>query len=623
MLESLRNFLSGKTLIVIAILLAIPFIFLGSTSTGTTFGGYGKVNGEEVTQIDVNLATSAVSQRLQSIYGEDFSLDDLEEIEEGATLRLIKNEVINQKTLLSQAKDLGLLLSEDMAKKVIITLPQYQGDSGFDQSIFESSVRANGFTPEEFIKIVQEGMSRGTLRNALSMAVFPIDSDILKVTSLLETSRDIEFIKVDKGMVVDSQKASLTEGQAFYDATPFLFLSQEKRDFSYIVLNYENYKDQVEVPDGYVEDAYAAYVNDSTQQIQNRISHLMIDKSNYENSDDALKNIEGLLLQIKSGTLSFEDAVKASSDDSASKDLAGDLGLSSGDAFPEEFEAAITSMVLGDISNVVELEDSLHILKLTEILQPEIKAQEEVQQELVDELVQAEALAIMQDDFLRLESMVLEGLTLGALSDAAQQPIAVSGLKVEEGFQLDGFNTVNPSQLFGANFLSNNIEIYENENEYVFLMLTQVIEPAVQAFTDVAELAIREVRVQKAEKLLMEFSKDAASILLGEKNLPENPGFLKDSFKEVKRFSSLLPSEIINASFEAPLGEIASQESFNGDLYWAKSTNQVIPTEEDLADSLEQYSNFYSETLGQDFSGVIDMAFKKGQKVRLKNFNLN
>ena len=32
MLELLRNFLSGKKLIVIVILLAIPFVFFGSTS---------------------------------------------------------------------------------------------------------------------------------------------------------------------------------------------------------------------------------------------------------------------------------------------------------------------------------------------------------------------------------------------------------------------------------------------------------------------------------------------------------------------------------------------------------------------------------------------------------------
>ena len=43
---------------------------------GTTFTSFGTVNGEPVTQMDVTIATGQVSQRLQSMYGEEFSLDE-------------------------------------------------------------------------------------------------------------------------------------------------------------------------------------------------------------------------------------------------------------------------------------------------------------------------------------------------------------------------------------------------------------------------------------------------------------------------------------------------------------------------------------------------------------------
>ena len=81
-----------------------------------------------MTQLDINLATSQVSQRLQSIYGEEFSLEDLEE---EVSVNLIKNEVINQKTILSQAKKMGLSTSEKKAKQEIINLSMFQGDQGF------------------------------------------------------------------------------------------------------------------------------------------------------------------------------------------------------------------------------------------------------------------------------------------------------------------------------------------------------------------------------------------------------------------------------------------------------------------------------------------------------------
>tara|TARA_B110000305_G_scaffold83538_1_gene94034 strand:+ start:57 stop:1919 length:1863 start_codon:yes stop_codon:yes gene_type:complete len=620
MLESVRNFLSGKTVIVVAILLAIPFIFLGSTSLGTTFSSYGTVNGETVTQIDINLATSQVSQRLQSIYGEDFSLEDLEE---EVSVNLIKNEVINQKTLLSQAKKMGLSTSEKKAKQEIINLPMFQGDLGFDQALFESTIRANGFSPEEYIRLVQESMSLDRLVTAMGVAAFPIEQDMLSMASLLETSRDINFIKIDKAALTDSQAGSLTEGQVFYDANPFLFLSQEKRDFSYIVLTFDAYKQQVNIPEGYIDQAYADYLDNLTGQQQNRISHLMIDKSNYDNATEAKNSIEQILTDMQIGSMTFEEAVVASSDDLASKDSLGDLGLSSGDAFPEEFEVAITSMSLNDLSDVIELEDSFHVLKLTERLKPEIKNLEDMSKQLLEELVEAEALALMQEDFLELESLVLAGVTLGELADTVESSIAVTGLQDSETIALANFNNYSSTDLFNTRVLPNKIEIFEGDDSYAFVMLTQKLEPAVQPFVDVAEIAIQEVRSEKANEIIVNFSPDVEAILTGSKAMPELAGVSKETFKNVKRFSSLLPSEVISKTFESSVGSLVSSTAFNGDSYWAQSSNEAAPSPEDIGDSIEQYQGFYSEVLGRQFSGFIDQAFKKNQKVRLENFASN
>ena len=620
MLESLRNFLSGKTVIVIAILLAIPFVFFGSTSFGTTFTSFGSVNGEPVSQMDVNLATSQVGQRLQSIYGDDFSLDDLDE---EVTLGLIKNEIINQKTLLSHARELGLIVSEKKAKQEIINLEMFQGDNGFDQTLFESTVRANGWTPDEYINLVRESVSLDKLVSAMGTSAFPISGDIASLAAMLETSRDIDFIKIDKAIVVESQKASLEEGQEFYNNNPFLFLSQEQRDFSYLVLTYDAYKKQVQVPEDYIDEAYADYIGDTEGQFQNRISHLMIEKSNYENDDQARDKIDSIFTSIQSKEISFEEAVSVSSEDLASKDVSGDLGMSSGDAFPVEFEDVIATMQLNAISSVIELEDSFHILKLTEVIKPEIKSKSEMTEIFLDELVDAEALALMQDDFLKLESLVLEGVLLNELADSINASVKVTGLQNANDVALKGFTEFNASDLFDAAMLANKIEIFEGEESYAFVMMTQAIDPAVRPFVDVADLAIKEVRVAKANKVLEEFSLNAESIIAGEKVLPSQSGFSKESFKGVKRFSSLLPSEIINATFESSIGSIVNDEAFNGDRYWAKSSNEVIPSADQLGDSLEQYNAFYNETLGQQFSGFIDRAFKKGQKVRLENFVAN
>ena len=620
MLESLRNFLSGKRVIVITALLAIPFVFLGSQSFGTTFASFGTVNGEPVSQMDVNLATSQVSQRLRSMYGEDFSLDDLDE---EVSLGLIKNEIINQKTLLSHARNLGLIVSEKAAKQEIINIESFQGENGFDQTLFESTIRANGWTPEEYIELVRETMSLDTLVSAMGITAFPINRDVEALASMLETSRDIDFIKVDKNILVNEQEASLEEGQVFYENNPFLFLSKEQRDFSYIVLTYDAYKKQVQVPEGYIDEAYSDYLSNVEGQIQNKISHLMIEKSNYESPSLAFEKVNSIYESIQAKEISFEDAVSNYSEDDASKDSGGDLGLSSGDAFPEEFENAILSMQLNSISPIIELEDSLHVLKLTEVIKPQIKTKTEISDELLSELIDAEALALMQDDFLELESMVLEGVTLNTLANAIDAPVQVTGLKDFESIALDGFSDIASSELFDSSVLPNKIEIFEGDESYAFVMMTQALQPTVQPFVDVADLAIQEVRDEKANMIINDFAIDAEGILNGESTLPSQNGFTQESYKGVKRFSSLLPSEIINSTFESPTGTLVSSEAFNGDRYWAKSSNESTPTIDELGESIEQYQGFYNESLSQQFSGFIDRAFKAGQKVRLENLTSN
>ena len=80
---------------------------------------------------------------------------------------------------------------------------------------------------------------------------------------------------------------------------------------------------------------------------------------------------------------------------------------------------------------------------------------------------------------------------------------------------------------------------------------------------------------------------------------------------------------MINRIFESKLESIISHESINGDRYWTQSSNEIVPISEELAETVPKYEEFYNTVLGQQLSGFIDHTMKKGQKVRLQNFNVN
>ena len=100
MMDSLRNFLSGPTGILVILLLGLPFVFLGTSSLGTGFtGSFGSINGEDVTETDVALASSSAVQRFQSIYGEDFDFNLLDEDFKNQSLRHICFGTFEQQNL--------------------------------------------------------------------------------------------------------------------------------------------------------------------------------------------------------------------------------------------------------------------------------------------------------------------------------------------------------------------------------------------------------------------------------------------------------------------------------------------------------------------------------------------
>ena len=59
-----------------------------------------------------------------------------------------------------------------------------------------------------------------TLVSAMGVTAFPIESDIEALALMLETSRDIDFIKINKEILVGEQEAGLEEGQEFYNNNP-------------------------------------------------------------------------------------------------------------------------------------------------------------------------------------------------------------------------------------------------------------------------------------------------------------------------------------------------------------------------------------------------------------------
>ena len=614
MLESLRSFLSGKTLLIFVTIMAIPFVFFGSTAVGTIFTTYGKVNGLEVSQADLNAANNTVNQRLLETYGDDFSTDL---IPEDILLQMVKEEIISAKTFLSQTRDMGILVSEDDAKKQIMLSPNFQTGGQFDEIAFETAIRTQGFTPNDYITTVREGMAKNYLIDSISSSFFTLDSEILNLAKLIEQERDITFTKIDFNTLKSTVQADLVEAQEYYATNSINFYSDEERSMNYIILNNDDYRSSVQVPENYLEEAYEDYVQRIAMRSEKRASHIMVDLMNYESKDDALKIITLAQDELNSGK-DFNEVVISYSEDIISKELEGDIGYSSGDVFPEEFEDALSNMSQGQVSDILfsDATNSFHILKLTEINEEAANSFEDMKDNLLEELVSAESIALMDEDRDIIDNAILDNLTLDEVASSLGYEIKTSKNLTIENFDFEVQDSQIMQTLFSIPPGFNSPEVVELEAGMIVMGINLIKEASLLPFELVAESALDLVKDEKALAL----SLSVQSNLKNDPDFDTSASYLsKDNFVGVKRFSSLLPAEVLQKAFISPVAEQFQISASNGDSYLITINSVKSPDDEFLESLVEEYKEFSKSQVSNKMATLIFDELRNSAKVNLQN----
>ena len=620
-MESLRNFLSGPRLIIVVLVCALPFVFLGTSSLTSVFGGsFGTINGEDVTETDLQLASNTAVQRFKSIYGEEFDFDMLDD---DLRMESIKQELIVQKVLQSGARSLGLINNNttDEAKKSIIRNPQFQINGIFDENVYEAQVNSNGYTKEGYIELMTNLLASELYRSSLTGLNFATDYEVFELTKLLEKSSDIEFTKLSYSGLKNEIVNTSDELIEFYNNNQILFFSNEERSFNYIVLNQDSYKDNVVVPENYLEDTYKEYLDNFSDSAQVRFSHIMIEKSNYETRDLAFDVINKAEDLINSG-VDFSEVVSDLSEDIITKDIGGDLEYFDSEIFPEEFGSAIASLGLNETSNVIELDETFHILKVTELNVQEPLSESQIKDELIDELVETESYALMNDDFDILDEMIAEGSSIEEIAEYISKTLEESELYTQDNYSFDINNSEIRNYLFSPDSKLNVPYAIEMDDMVIVMSLNNVIEPALMNYEEVADNVGELLAESKAvEKInLLEEELNSISDAQDKKSFIEAYNFVTtDTFVDVKRYSSLLPQEVLSAVFNAKAGEVLKINAQNGDKYFVDIFAFKQPNESEINEIIEEYKSFAEERSASKMSEVINEDVFESARVNLNN----
>lgn len=384
MLQHMRDNSKGVISGILIGLLVIIFAISGAEALFTWDASAGKVlsvNGKSITETEVVRATAMRKQQIMSRYGESVPAEFLtdEKLREPAIESLIQRELMIQ-----AAKKGGLAANTDTLNREILATTAFHKEGGlFDQAKYVQLLGYQGFTPTTYQKALADDAVINQLQNGIANSAFVTPAELKTIVGLSFQTRNFSYAvlpaeKVAKAVVVEDKDI-----EAHYAANPQNYTLPERVAVDYIELSIAELMKNINVSDEDVQKQYEQNSKSFVAKAERQAAHILLE-------GDAQKTAIEISAKLAAGE-DFAKLAKQYSTDTGSKEQGGDLGFSSGDTFPAEFEAALAKLKVGEVSGPVKTDAGIHIVKLLAERGAQPPTFAEAKPAIVEQLKSAEA----------------------------------------------------------------------------------------------------------------------------------------------------------------------------------------------------------------------------------------
>ncbi|HTF85860.1 MAG TPA: SurA N-terminal domain-containing protein [Cellvibrio sp.] len=384
MLQSLRDNSKGVISGILIGFLVIIFAVSGSEALfnfDPATKGVVSVNGEDITEIDIARASANYKRQMAAQYGDSLPADFLSD--ENIRQPVIEN-LIQQKVLTQAAEDAGMTIGDDSINQQILSTPQFQGSNGtFDPNVYQQLLRTAGFTPANYKKALAEDALVNQLSAGVVDSSFVTPAELETIIALSFQTRDFSYAIIPAAKISENVEVSEAEIDAYYQANTQSFTHPEQVAVDYIDLNVADLMAGIDITEEQARQQFAQNVAAFEARTEREAAHILI-----EDNDEA--KIAEVSEKLAAGE-DFAELAKTYSDDLGTRDQGGDLGFTSGDAFPEAFESALAALEVGAVSAPVKTDAGTHFIKLVSERGSEPPTFEEERNRIVDQLKRAEA----------------------------------------------------------------------------------------------------------------------------------------------------------------------------------------------------------------------------------------
>lgn len=416
MLQSMRDNLKGTAAVIVAAFFGFIMVIGGiDFFTGASGGGadeVAEVNGEKISNLDLQRAIQNRRNMIMSQYGENVPADLLsdEQLREPVLQQLITSSVMRQVALES-----GMAMSAAAVDREIVQVPGFQVNGQFDTQVYRDALRRMGYSPASFRQIMERDLVLQQYADSVTDSAFTTRASAEEIVEISMEERDFDYALLPVKDLLDTVSVSDSEIEQYYQDHEGEFQRPEQVAIEYIELKPELFAGNIDVSEDDVRAQYEQEAANFQSEIRRHAAHILL-----EDADEA--KIAELQSKLDAGE-DFAELAKAYSDDLGSAEEGGDLGFTGGDVFPEDFEEALASLQVGQVSAPVETDAGTHFIKLLEVEDAAPPTFEERKVAITNQLRGAEAEREFVGALTRIADLVYNADTLAGPAEELGVPL--------------------------------------------------------------------------------------------------------------------------------------------------------------------------------------------------------
>lgn len=405
MLTSIRERATGWIAWAIVVLITIPFALWGINSyfEGGVNVNVAEFGGDEIDYQSYQRALYSERERMRQSMGASASAELLS----GAVLgRQVVNALVTETLLQRDAAEQGYRISDEQLAEAIRSAPDFQSEQGFSRELYERILQFSGYSPSEFESVQRNGAAIQQIQTGFIESTLQIDSSVEDLLLLQQQRRIGEYVIIEPARFLSDVEVADEEVRREYEDNEHLYVQDERLKIEYLMLEQSDFARNFTPAEETLRQIYDAEAQRFLQEEQRSVSHILLETEGGSNSA-ALDQAQDLLSRISSGE-DFAALAAEHSNDIGSAAQGGSLGWISRGATVPAFESVAFSLEQGEVSDPVETEFGVHIIRVDRIQAEQIKEFEEVRDELMEQALQQETEAEMFETAELLREIVYE-----------------------------------------------------------------------------------------------------------------------------------------------------------------------------------------------------------------------